>query len=58
MFDDPVFFMPQYFECKILQILNSHITWCPTITVFKNPRGGGRVFLSGPWTTKISESTD
>ena len=46
MFDDPVFFMLQYFECKQANILNSHITWCPKITVFKNPRGGGISYLA------------
>ena len=46
--------MTQYFVCPNIlsankQIWDSHITWCPKITVFKNPQGGGRVFLSGPW---------
>ena len=40
MFNDPVFFKPQYFEGNE-QILNSHIKRCPKITVFKNTQGGG-----------------
>ena len=38
--------MTQYFLCPNIlsakkQILNSHITWCPKITVSKKPQGGG-----------------
>ena len=38
--------MTQYFLCPNIlsankQILNSHITRCPKITVFENPQGGG-----------------
>ena len=41
--------MTQYFLCPDIlsankQILNSHITMCPKITVFKNPQGGGGGF--------------
>ena len=49
MFDDPVFFLCPNILSAIKQILNSHITWCPKIIVFKNPQGGGG-FISGPWT--------
>ena len=38
MFDDSVFFLCPNTLSANKQILNSHITWCPKITVLQNPR--------------------
>ena len=52
MFDDPVFFMPQYFECKQANIEYSYNMESKNHCLQKFPvGGGGRVFISGPWTT-------
>ena len=50
----PRIFLCPNILCANKQILNSHITWCLEITVFKNPRGGGG-FISGPWTITLSQ---
>ena len=46
MFNDPVFFLCPKILGANKQILNSHITRCPKITVFKNPQGGGFSYLA------------